>query len=115
MKKIFCITTETHTVLVGKNWQENEQLIMESSPCDVWFHLDDESSCHVVLKNYDNISLNKLSKKLIKRCALIVKHHTSKCVEHEKYNIVYTCVDNLQLVGHGSVEFLHDCVKKVRL
>ena len=115
MKKIFCLSTVVSTVMVGKSWQENEQLIMESSPSDVWFHLDEESSCHVVLKNEDNIPLNKIDKKLIKRCALIVKQHTNKCVEHQKYTIVYTNIDKLHLVGHGSVEFDHECVKKIRL
>ena len=114
MKTVSIISTIVSNVYIGRCWQENEELINTSAPEDIWFHLEDESSCHVVLKNPMNISIKKLDKKLIKRCALLVKQHTNKCIQHKKYTIVCCNIDNLKLCGHGSVEFLHeDCVKYI--
>ena len=113
MKNISILSTTVSNVSIGRNWIENEELIKYSNPEDVWFHIDDCSSCHLVLKNPMNISIGKLDKKLIKRCALLVKQHTSKCIQHEKYTIIYCNVDNLKLCGHGSVEFLNERLKYV--
>jgi predicted ribosome quality control (RQC) complex YloA/Tae2 family protein len=116
MKKIICLSTQYHEVYVGKSWQENETLIKTSNPSDVWFHLENEPSCNVVLKNDFNIPLNRITKSLLKKCSLLVKQNTNKCIEHEKQSIVYTNIDNITLVGHGSVEFKNEqCVKYIRL
>jgi hypothetical protein len=114
MKTVSIISTIVSNVYIGRCWQENEELINTSAPEDIWFHLDGESSCHLVLKNHMNIPVNKLDKKLVKRCALLVKQHTNKCIQHKKYTIICCNIDNLSLCGHGSVEFLHeDCVKYI--
>ena len=116
MKKIICLSTQYHEVFVGKSWQENEALIKASGPSDVWFHLDNQPSCHVILKNEFNVPFNRITKSLLKKCSLLVKQNTNKCIEHEKQTIVYTNVDNIQLTGHGSVQFKNEqCVKYIRL
>lgn len=111
MKTVSIVHTLVSNVTIGRCWQENEELIKSSAPEDIWFHLEDESSCHLVLKNHMNTPINKLDKNLVKRCALLVKQHTNKCIQHHKYTIVYCNVDNIKLCGHGSVEFLSDRVK----
>ena len=114
MKSISIVCTTVNNVQIGRCWQENEELIKSSAPEDIWFHLDDESSCHLVLRNVMNIPVNKLDKKLIKRCAALVKQHTNKCIQHHKYNVIYCNIDNIELCGHGSVQFLNEeSVKRV--
>lgn len=115
MKTISILHGMVSNVSIGRCWQENEELIKCSAPEDIWFHLDGESSCHLVLKNEFNISLRKLDNKLVKRCALLVKQHTNKCIQHQKYSVVYCNIDNIKLCGHGSVEFLSDSVKCINV
>jgi hypothetical protein len=44
----------------------------------------------------------------------LVKQHTNKCIQHHKYNVIYCNIDNIELYGHGSVQFLNEeSVKRV--
>uniref|UniRef100_A0A6C0B1W2 NFACT RNA-binding domain-containing protein n=1 Tax=viral metagenome TaxID=1070528 RepID=A0A6C0B1W2_9ZZZZ len=36
------------TYFIGENAQENDKLIDEASPNDIWFHVYNKKSCHVV-------------------------------------------------------------------
>jgi predicted ribosome quality control (RQC) complex YloA/Tae2 family protein len=38
------------TICIGKSAKENWKLIDDSMPNDIWFHLDDVPSSHVILK-----------------------------------------------------------------
>lgn len=113
MKTILKLDSESYEVSIGRSWLENEELIKTSAPQDVWFHLDLEPSCHVILQNPSNISLKKLDKKIIKQCALLVKQHTNKCIQHKKYTVNYTNIDNIIMCGYGTIEFKTHCVKSI--
>jgi predicted ribosome quality control (RQC) complex YloA/Tae2 family protein len=97
---------------VGKDADNNYQIIDESDKEDIWFHLKNSSSCHVIaclknikfnryddeLPNYYNIDFDNLDKKqkqqVIKQGALLCKQF-SKLKNQKNLEIIYTKIENV--------------------
>lgn len=64
------IVQKEYTIIIGQNAKENTQIIQESHPENIWFHLSSSSSAHIILQNEgDPIPkryLNEISGKLFK-------------------------------------------------
>jgi len=92
---------------VGQNAKENFDLIDDSEADDIWFHISQASSCHVVAriptdKNYDK----KVLKKIAVQGAVICKQY-SKYKSEEGVHVIYTKIQNVvktPTVGAVSVE-----------
>jgi len=92
---------------VGQNAQENFDLLDDSFPQDLWFHISEESSCHVVAtiptdSNYDR----KGMKKIAIQGAIVCKQHCRYKSEKD-IRVVYTTIDNVKkskYVGMVSVD-----------
>ena len=94
--KSMSATTEVHTFIhdataytihSGKSAKGNDKLLDESSPSDIWFHVADAPSAHIILSNPTNLAINKIPRQVIKRCACICKASaklSTKCA------IIYT-------------------------
>lgn len=50
------IITDYGQILIGNNDKENWEIIDNSEPDDLWFHLLDYPSCHIVAQLKKNIS-----------------------------------------------------------
>lgn len=59
-------------ILIGQNKDENDQIIKQSQQYDIWFHLSNLPSCHVVLFTQNK----KIDKKTLRYCAELVKENT---------------------------------------
>ena len=60
--------------VIGKDAEQNTELILESEPHDVWFHLDGVPSAHLILRNPEEFSLQHLrSSGVIYQMALKLK------------------------------------------
>jgi predicted ribosome quality control (RQC) complex YloA/Tae2 family protein len=97
---------------VGKDEYNNHQIIDESDKEDIWFHIKNSSSCHVIaclkniafnryddeLPNYYNIDFDTLDKKqklqVIKQGALLCKQF-SKLKNQKNLEIIYTKIENV--------------------
>lgn len=77
------------TIIIGKNREENWKIIDEADPTDIWFHVRDIPSCHVILKNTENLS--NVSRDVLKFSALLCKMN-SKAKTEKKTIIMYTPV-----------------------
>ena len=78
----FIYDNNEYIIQIGKNKNENWELIDNASNTDIWFHIEDQPSCHVVLKNEDLVK--NIPKQVIKRCAYLCKINSaaktmSKC------------------------------------
>ena len=76
-----------YTIYSGKSAKGNDKLLDDSSPSDVWFHVADAPSAHIILSNPTNLAINKIPRQVIKRCACICKASaklSTKCA------IIYT-------------------------
>ena len=81
--------------LVGTNAQDNFDIIDESEEDDLWFHLSDYSSCHVISKMPQDIKLDKKQKlQIIKQGALICKQN-SKYKSEPNLDVIYTNISNV--------------------
>jgi predicted ribosome quality control (RQC) complex YloA/Tae2 family protein len=74
---------------IGENAKENWELIDKSKQNDVWFHVKDHPSAHVVLDMPENTKIKEISKQSLIHCAAECKQH-SKLSNNQKLKIIYT-------------------------
>lgn len=97
---------------VGKDDANNHQIIDESHKNDLWFHINNISSCHVIaclknirfnryddeLPNYYDINFDLLNKKqkqqIVKQGALLCKQF-SRLNKQKNVEIIYTKIENV--------------------
>ena len=90
----FCQLNENIEFLIGKNQKDNFDIIDMSRPNDLWFHLNDCPSCHVIAKLPENIDKKNL-KYIIKRGALLCKQN-SKYKSEKDVDVIYTFIKNIK-------------------
>lgn len=85
------------TFSIGKNAENNMEIIKNANNNDIWFHLDNHSSCHVIAHLPENKVLNKKQKnKIITQGALLCKIN-SKLKSDKNVGICYSEVENITL------------------
>ena len=81
--------------LIGLNKKENFDIIDLSNKNDIWFHLKDNPSCHVIAQISDlNIGKKKL-KYIIKQGGVFCKQF-SKFKSEKNVEIIYTNLKNIE-------------------
>jgi predicted ribosome quality control (RQC) complex YloA/Tae2 family protein len=88
----FNLSGTEYTILVGCNKYENFKIIDQAIGSDIWFHVDGEPSCHVILKN--TLKMREIPKQVIKRCAYLCKIN-SKAKTLKKCAIIYTQIEKI--------------------
>lgn len=84
---IFVHDAVSYTIYAGKSAKGNDKLLDESSQHDIWFHVADGPSAHIILSNPSDLPISKIPRQVIKRCACICKASaklSTKCA------IIYT-------------------------
>ncbi|KAG9100241.1 Coiled-coil domain-containing protein 25 [Ceratobasidium sp. UAMH 11750] len=107
-------------IYMGKDKEENEDLIRYGWPQDVWFHVDKLSSAHVYLRLPPTVeSWEKIPQELLVDCAQLVKANSIEGNKKDNLSIIYTPWDNLKKTGDmavGQVSFhRNDRVKRVHV
>ena len=93
------ITTEIdiegvfYPVLIGKNAKGNEDIIKISHPESLWFHFDNLSSAHIILKNEGDI----IPKRYINQVASMLFEYKKNAPRNS--NVIYTQVKNVKLTN----------------
>jgi len=89
------LNTGLHPILVrtGKDAAENFELIGDSDPDDLWFHVVGKPSGHTVAAINEDMSKKEL-KLLITQCAVICKKH-SNFASYSNLQIVYTRIKHV--------------------
>jgi predicted ribosome quality control (RQC) complex YloA/Tae2 family protein len=82
----------TYNIKIGRSAIENTELVKNASKSDIWFHLSDSPSCHVVLDCM--IKLNQVPRQVISRCAHLCKMHSKMLA---KSKVIYTQIENVQI------------------
>jgi predicted ribosome quality control (RQC) complex YloA/Tae2 family protein len=86
-----------YEIFIGRNKEENWDLIDVSQQTDIWFHVANAPSSHIFLKTEE--SVNNIPKQVIKRCACLCKSYSSSA-SVKKCEIIYTTVSNIQKGEH---------------
>ena len=85
---------EEVTYYIGTSAKDNFAVIDEGDDDDIWFHVDNKSSCHVVATVSENNITRKNMKYIIKQGALLCKMHSYP--SEKNLSIVYTKIKNIQ-------------------
>lgn len=78
------------TFYIGRNKLENDHVIDMGASDDLWFHINEVSSCHVVACIPDDIVTQKEIRYIIKAGALLCKKYTNKMRSIQNVDIIYT-------------------------
>jgi predicted ribosome quality control (RQC) complex YloA/Tae2 family protein len=82
------------TFYIGKNQNENFEVIDKGAPNDLWFHANNISSCHVVCTIPEEITKKEL-RYIVKTGALLCKNNTNKLKSEKNVEIIYTSIKNI--------------------
>jgi predicted ribosome quality control (RQC) complex YloA/Tae2 family protein len=94
----FTNINKSFTFYIGENEYEQFEMMDIAKPNDIWFHVENGSSCHVILSLDENINLSKKEKHtILKRGALLCKMNTNRIKSStEKKTFIYTTVENVK-------------------
>ena len=89
---------------------ENETLLANALPVDIWFHVDDLSSAHVYLRLPKDATVDAIPADTLEDCCQLVKANSIEGCKRTKVNIVYTPASNLKKTGNMYV-IVRDCTR----
>jgi predicted ribosome quality control (RQC) complex YloA/Tae2 family protein len=103
---------EEVTFYIGKNKNDNFDVIDKGESDDLWFHANELSSCHVVAILPKGLSKKDI-KYIIKMGALLCKQNTNKIKDHESTEIIYTQIKYIEKTSiPGLVKIMNKkCIK----
>jgi predicted ribosome quality control (RQC) complex YloA/Tae2 family protein len=91
---------------VGQNAKENWEIIDDADDFDLWFHVDDKPSGHVVIKEVlNNKQKSYIKNELFGYPAQLITIGAEYCKqqsknktihENQKVSIIYTTIDNIK-------------------
>ena len=90
---------------VGQDAVDNDDVIKTANGTDIWFHINGNSSPHVVASIPNDILFGKKQLMyIVKQGAILCKHH-SRYKSQQKVSIIYTTIQNVTLTNiPGTVE-----------
>lgn len=103
------INFKDHNIIIGKNENENEQIISNADPEDYWLHLADYPSPHIIVKNPTK---KKIHRKILKQAAYQVKIN-SKYRNLKKVDVTVTKVKHLESTNKTGTVILHHIIKNI--
>jgi predicted ribosome quality control (RQC) complex YloA/Tae2 family protein len=79
-----------YDIIIGRNKYENDEIIKNSYENDIWFHLSDYSSCHIILKSGND----KIPTKYLKKIANMFPLYKNGLPK--EYTVIYTKIKNVK-------------------
>ena len=79
---------------IGTNAKDNHCVIDKGTPDDLWFHIANTPSCHVVVNLPDNFDKNVL-RSIIKKGSLLCKQNTKRVANLNNVEIMYAPIKNI--------------------
>lgn len=80
---------------IGKNAQNNFEIIDNADDNDIWFHVEGESSCHVIAHLPNDISLTKKQLKQIVTQGAVLCKSNSRLKSGKNVPIIYTNIKHV--------------------
>lgn len=79
---------------IGTNANDNHCVIDKGTPDDLWFHIANFPSCHVVVKLPDEFDKNDM-RSIIKKGSLLCKQNTKRVANLSNVEIIYAPIKNI--------------------
>ena len=86
------VALDGHQIYVGRNGRQNDQLIRDAHPDDVWLHAKDRPGSHVVIKSDRK---GDVPDDVLQRAAELAAYH-SKGRDAGKVEVTYTLIKHLK-------------------
>lgn len=83
-----------YTIRIGENAKDNWDIIDMSKQNDIWFHVSNHPSCHVILDTTPNKG-KQPHKSVLNYCAALCKEG-SKVKDAKNIKIIYTEIKNIK-------------------
>jgi len=83
------------TFYVGKSAQGNFDIIDNAKEDDLWFHLDNEASCHVIASIPETVDRKNI-RYIVKQGAILCKQNSILKNSKIKTDIIYARVKNIE-------------------
>lgn len=107
------------TLVRGMDSHENDELINNMLPDDVWFHVEHISSAHVYLRLKEGETIDDIPKPLLEDACQLVKANSIQGCKLPEVTVIYTMWSNLKKLPSmkpGEVTFnVPSIVKKVNV
>jgi len=98
--EVFTYNNVEYVIYIGKTKNENWSLIDVGAESDIWFHVKDVPSCHVILKCSGKMKEVPIA--VLIRCGVLCRQNSGKCNPNSE--IIYTSIKNVKKGVHeGSV------------
>jgi len=99
---------KTVTFYIGKNAKDNFKIIDQCEPDDLWFHIKNESSCHVIalISSFKDLDKKELQE-IIKEGSKLCKENTLKVASLKNIAVDYTFLKNVKktkIIGSVTVQ-----------
>jgi predicted ribosome quality control (RQC) complex YloA/Tae2 family protein len=92
---------------IGQNKEENSLIISQSASNDYWFHLQNDSSCHVIAHIPAEVKISRKDKGYIIRKGAELCKMNSKMKNVKNVSIIFTKIQNVvQTDKAGQVEIV---------
>jgi predicted ribosome quality control (RQC) complex YloA/Tae2 family protein len=78
--------------VVGTNAKENHDIIDAANPEDLWFHISEHPSCHVISKIQPGIEIDKKEMQKIAKQGAVVCKEMSGLKKEKNVKIDYTAI-----------------------
>ncbi len=86
------LTFADNCIKIGENKEENDDIISKAKQTDLWFHLANLPSCHVIMSCDKD---HPVTKSMIFYCATLVKENT-KYKNLKKIKVNYCPIKNVK-------------------
>lgn len=80
---------------IGCNARENDTIIDLADKNDIWFHVQDHPSCHVIASIPKEMTKKQIIT-IVKMGSNLCVNHTNKLKKEKKLVVIYTTVKHLQ-------------------
>lgn len=87
------IDDKKYEIIIGQNQLENDNIIKNANQNDIWFHLDNLSGPHIILKSNGDI----ISKRYLNYIGTLFTTYKNKLPNN--YTVIYTDIKNVKLTS----------------
>lgn len=91
--QIIDIDDKNYEIIIGQNQYENDTIIKNASQNDLWFHLENLSGPHFILKSNGDL----IPKRYLNYIGTLFTTYKNKLSNH--YTVIYTDVKNVKLTS----------------
>lgn len=105
------IMFKDHKIMIGKNQDENDELVNNADPNDYWLHLSNYPSPHVIIQNSNKKRINN---KILKQAAYQLKIN-SKYKNIPNIDVDIAKIKHIQQTNKPGMVLVNNIIKNIKI